>query len=174
MVREPRNDTTAQSLPEEGEHATRTPERTTEKATNWPRVGSSVVYFILAIMFVLLFEWQRHKNAEFGWAEVFYLDPIRGCWNLGRFVWCMSSSFVGFASLGVLLWTHDAPIWPRHFLYYPLLLLAISSLVFSACHMLERTSGFVFYYLSFGACFSLALLVDRFVDLVESVLRKRG
>jgi hypothetical protein len=163
MGRERRCVITVQSPRGEGEHSTPRQAGTTDKATYWPRVWSSVFYAMVALAFPILFECFLYDkgNADSDWAKVLYADPKPGSCNLGRFVWCISSSFLGFAGLSVLLWEHRSRVYPRHVWYYPFVLLAISSLVFSACHMLQRTSGFVFYYLSFGACFSRNCLPGR-------------
>ena len=42
-----------------------------------------------------------------------------------------------------------------------------------AGHIVKGADTFVFYYLAFGVCFTLAFLVDRYWVLTESALGKK-
>jgi hypothetical protein len=135
----------------------------TQKAPiNTWRVASSAAYLVLA---GVLYSWRRET--------LFYILPHSDSFNLDRLAWCVICAFVGFAVLAFHLRRHPKSPFPEYISYYPPVLLMISALVFSACHMFERSSGFVFYYLSSSACFTLAFLVDRFWSLVASPIGKK-
>jgi len=103
---------------------------------------------------------------------MFYLDPQANSFQLDRFLWCLAASFFGFSMLVFRLWNHPKSVFPTYVSYYPAVLFVQSALVFSVAHLFTTTSGFVFYYLSFAACFILAFLVDSFWNLVFSLVAK--
>ena len=74
--------------------------------------------------------------------------------------------------LAFRLYRHPKSPFPLYVSYYPFVLAVISALVFSACHLFDATSGFVFYYLSAGLCSVFAFLVDNFWNLVKSVIQR--
>jgi hypothetical protein len=132
---------------------------------NKTRLWFAVGYLILSAVFLVLCLASVR-------ARVFYLHPKPDSFNAWRFLWCVAFSFVGFTALSFRLWRHDKSPYPLHVFYYPPLLLIISSLVFSACHVSEATSGFVFYYLSSALCFVFAFLVDSFWKFARSIVNK--
>jgi hypothetical protein len=54
------------------------------------------------------------------------------------------------------------------------MLVAQAALVFSVTYFFTASSGFTFYYLSFAVCFILAVTVDDFWKLINSVASRGG
>jgi len=132
----------------------------TEKTINWKRIFFSVLYLSVSLFIV-----------GTRWNKLFYLLPQAHSYNLERFLWCLASSLCAFGALA-WQWRYESESpFPEYITYYPLLLSAISALVFSVCHLSEKTSGFVFYYLSFALCFALSYQADSFWKLLTSVIR---
>ena len=129
---------------------------------NKSRMVFSCVYLLVAGLIL----WYRGN-------ELFYLVPQPDSYNFDRFLWCLSSSLIGFSFLSVEFWSHSTSPFPRYITYYPVLLIVISSLVFSTCQLFEGSKGFIFYYLSFGACVVLAFLVDQFWELSTSFIKNK-
>lgn len=131
-----------------------------QKIYGW-RVFFSFAYLVFAVGLVY-----------FRYNEMFYLELQANSFQLDRFWWCLAASFFGFSMLVFRLWHHPESVFPTYITYYPALLFVQSALVFSVAHLFPTTSGFVFYYLSFAACFILAFLVDSFWTLVFSLVPK--
>jgi len=123
------------------------------------RVVFSVVCFVVAIVLFLVFR-----------GQIFYFEVPKASWNLPRFVWCCSAVCLGFALVAFDLRYHERSPLPEYATRYPLSLLAIAALVFSGAHVFEATSGYVFYYLSSSLCFMAGYKVDRFWDLIQSII----
>jgi hypothetical protein len=123
----------------------------------------SIVYFAIAVGIVL-----------FRRGEVFYLEPRCACYQFDRFLWCLSASFFGFSVLASKLQREPELPYPLYTPYYPAMLVAQAALVFSVTHFFTASSGFTFYYLSFAVCFMLAVTVDDFWKLINSVASRGG
>lgn len=128
---------------------------------NWKRVFCATFYFAVSLALILL---RR--------GQLFSFEPIPNSHNVDRFLWCVACSLLGFSVLAFRLHRHPKSPFPLYVSYYPFMLAVISALVFSACHLFDATSGFVFYYLSFGLCSVFAFLVDNFWKLVQSVIQR--
>jgi len=134
---------------------------------NWhsylARLFFSLFYLIAAVTIVY---YLRDK--------MFYLDKKGNFDDLFRFAWCVSSSFVGFALIASQSrFSEKLPYGPYLF-YYPVLLLMISSLVFSLVSIFDVTSNYIFYFLSFPLCFILSFLTDSFWDMVIKFINNKG
>jgi len=132
-----------------------------KKSINWIKVGFVILYFMVFLSIVL-------SRSD----KLFFLQPKPDPYNQHRFLWCFACSLLPFSVLAFRLRHHATSPFPLYITYYPFVLLAISALVFSACHIFAVTSGFVFYYLSFGLCAILAYLVDSFWSLAKSLISR--
>ena len=98
--------------------------------------------------------------------DVFYIIPSLD-FNIYRWFWTMLCSWFGF---GVLILKNipqnqsDPSL--DYYTYYPVLLVVISSIVFSILHLFPQTSNFIFYYLSFSLCFIFGYMVDYFWKII--------
>jgi len=103
---------------------------------------------------------------------MFYFEVELKSWNFYRLIWCYSGSSLGFAVIA-LTWRHveQSPL-PEYLTHYPFQLLAISTLVFGGLHLFDVTRGYIFYYLSFGLCFTLGYLVDSYWSFVKAVIKR--
>ena len=131
------------------------------RTINSKRVWCSIAYLLISISIFII-----RRNS------IFYLDPTTGIYNIDRLLWCFSASFFGFSILAFSLRYHPKTPFPKYLSYYPFILIVISTLVFSGCHLFDKTSGFVFYYLSFAFCFVLSFIVDQFWDIVRSLIKR--
>lgn len=127
---------------------------------NPKRIACAVVYFL--IFLVPFFIGDR----------VFYLTTTPDSWNVFRYVWCFSSSCLGFAAVAIVHRRVEQSPFPEYAIHYPLQLLAMSAIVVGVLHLSVATSGFVFYYLGFGLSFTLGFLVDSYWTLVSAAVGK--
>ena len=125
--------------------------------TNWRRVSFAAIYFVLGMLLICLFR-----------SDIFYLDADTKSWNIWRGIFCLASSFIGFACIAFVLRNNPKSPIPAYVTHYPLQLAAMSALVFAVLHLFAKTSNFVFYYFSFALCFSLGYLVDSYWKFVSS------
>jgi len=124
------------------------------------RIGFVFFYYLLPILLLIHFR-----------TKIFYLQALKDSWNFYRFIWCFASSSFGFANIALISRKSDNSPLPQYLTYYPLQLLASSALIFSFLHLSEKTSGFLFYYLSFPLCFILGYLVDKFWKILVSLIK---
>ncbi len=133
-----------------------------EEKINKKRVCCSIGYCILGGLIIY-----------FRFDNMFYLKANIDTYNLDRLGWCLASSCLGFSFLAFQLICNPKSPFPEYIYYYPVILLIISALVFSACHLFEASSGFVFYYLSFALCVILSVLVDSFWKFITSIIEQK-
>jgi hypothetical protein len=134
---------------------------TDEEKWNWQRVSFSIFYLLLAIVLFCTFK-----------DKIFYFDVKDNTWNGYRFIWCCSAVFIGFAVVAFeLRCTTESP-FPKYITNYPIQLLAMATLVFGGLHIFDVTSGYLFYYLSFGICFTLGYLVDSYWSFVKKAIER--
>jgi len=129
----------------------------TQDTVNRKRVFASLPYLVFAVAMV-----------GFRFHEIVYVELQTG-YQWDRFLWCLSASSIGFFSIASRYWYNVKSPFPEYVSYYPVVLIAISALVFSIAHLYEGLGGFVFYYFSFALCFILALLVDSFPGFLLSI-----
>ena len=137
--------------------------QTQNKPINGWRVFFSIVYLAIAVSIVL-----------FRRDEIFYLEPRPTSYQFDRFLWCLSASFFGFFILAFHLRRVQESPFPAYVTYYSAILVAQSALVLSITHRFTASSGFTFYYLSFAVCFILAVTIDNFWNLINSVVSRGG
>ena len=126
------------------------------------RIIFTLFYFIIACLIVII--WKD---------KIFYMKIIDDSYNWYRFLWCLCSSFLGFSVLSFHVRNHKNSPFPSFITYYPFLLFVISALVFSVCHLFDKSSGFIYYYLSFPICFILGYLVDSFWGIITSIIKNK-
>ena len=136
-----------------------TAQNTAEKKLNWARVLFSVFYVVVAI--ALFFSFREN---------MFYFKVEENSWNTYRFAWCCIGVFLGFATVAFALRCHRPSPFPEYLTHYPFQLAAMASLVFGGLHIFDATSGYLFYYLSFGLCFTLGYLVDSYWSFVRAII----
>jgi hypothetical protein len=125
---------------------------------NGRRLFFFLVYLAIAIAIVLL-----RRN------EIFYLELRPKSYQFDRFLWCLFASFFGFSVLAFRFLRLPKSPFPEYITYYPVILVAQAALVFSVAHFFTASSNFTFYYLSFAVCFILAVTVDDFWKLINSI-----
>jgi hypothetical protein len=130
---------------------------------NWKRVLFSIIYLLLALLFLLLIFLKFRER-------VFYFAVEEKTWNGYRFLWCLSAVLLGFFTAAVAQWHNAKSPLPLYITHYPLQLIAMATLVFGALHVFEATSGYLFYYLSFGLCFTLGNLVDSYWSFIKAII----
>jgi len=88
--------------------------RTQGNPINWWRVFFSIAYLVAGggIIYV------RRQ-------EMFYLEQQVASYQLDRFLWCLSASFLGFSVLVFQLWRHPKSPFPTYITYYPVMLAVI-------------------------------------------------
>ncbi|MFC1538738.1 hypothetical protein ACFL6H_04880 [Candidatus Latescibacterota bacterium] len=131
------------------------------------RIFFAIIYFLGPIIIVFIY-----RN------EIFYISVSCNPYNLYRLLWCICSSFFGFSIVAIKLRIagKDAEdnaktkAFPTYLIYYPFILLMMASLVFSILHIFNKTSGFIFYSMSFSLCFILSFLVDDFFRLIINTM----
>jgi hypothetical protein len=128
------------------------------------RIMWAVGYLVVAFLIILIYN-----------KQIFYLDSNKSTYDFFRFLWCIVSSFLGFFAVACKIAFDGKSSSPnlRYATYYPLLLIAISCISFSALSIFRTTSGYIFYYASFAVCFILAFRVDYFTEIVLRFLPKR-
>ncbi len=138
-----------------------TAENTPEEKINTARLWFSIGYFAVALTLIFIF-----RN------DIFYFDVKENTWNIYRFIWCYSAVFIGFATVAFELRYHSRPPFAKYLAHYPFQLLAMATLVFGGLHIFDVTSGYLFYYLSFGFCFTLGYLVDSYWSFVKTAIER--
>ena len=130
---------------------------------NWKRIVFSIIYAGLSISLIILL----HQ-------KIFYFEEEVSSWNLYRFLWCLCCTSLGFSAIA-FHWRHkETSPYPEYItLYFPLIIV-ISSLIFGLLHLLERATGFIFYYLSGSLCFTLGFFIDSYKQLLNSFLEQWG
>jgi len=131
------------------------------KSSKRPRVFFAIVYFVIALFLFYFFK-----------EKIFYLDLESSSYHFYRFIWCVGASFIGFSVLLFKIIDSKSSVFPSYITYYPVMLCAQAALVFSFIHLFPKCSGFLFYYLSFSSCFILALFVDNFWNIINSIINK--
>lgn len=131
------------------------------KDINYTKVSFSIGYLLLGIAIIYFF----HE-------KIFYTVVQNDSYNFYRFIWCLSSSAIGFSFLVFQLRFDLRSPLPSYLVYYPVLLIVISAIIFSILHIFKNTSGFVFYYFSFSLCFILSYLVDQFWDIITTIVSR--
>jgi hypothetical protein len=129
-----------------------------KKINGW-RIFFSIIYFVSFVV-ILIFS---HKRV---------LREILEFEYLYRFFWCLASSFFGFSVIAFRGRYNPKSPFPEYLTYYLPLLIVISSLVFSGLYLLAKTSGILFYSVSFTVCFILGYLVDSFWEIVVGIFKK--
>jgi hypothetical protein len=130
------------------------------KINKW-RVIFAIAYFLSGCLIIWFFR-----------KDMFYLSPMENTYNFYRFLWCVSSTFFGFSAIAFGLRCHKPSPFPEYLFHYPLQIFAMSSLVFGVLHLWDRTVSYVFYYLSFGICFTLGFLVDQYWVFIKELAGK--
>ncbi len=138
-------------------------ETTSSNSINIARIVAALPYALIPV-FILL--WRG--------AALFSVEPIPDSYNLDRLAWCILCSFSGFFLFSSLYWKNSESPFPKYIFYYPGILLVMSSLVFSICHLNEASSTFIFYPLSFSLCAILVTLSDKLLHLVPEIVKKIG
>lgn len=130
------------------------------------RVTCSIVCFALGAGFpVLFFTLSR--------ATMFYGAP-NDSGDFPRYVWCCCMALVGFGGL-VWYYRHEAGAPYLQFLtwHFPMLIGA-TALVCGGLHLFPASSGYVFYYLSAGACIFLGFSAEQLLSLFHTTLEHGG
>jgi hypothetical protein len=130
---------------------------------NWKRVVFSLIYLLLALLLLSLIFFRFRER-------VFYFALEEKTWHGYRFLWCLSAVLLGFFTAAVAQWHNAKSPLPLYITHYPLQLIAMATLVFGALHIFEATSGYLFYYLSFGLCFTLGHLVDSYWAFIKAII----
>lgn len=128
---------------------------------NIKRLCFTLLYFALAGVLIFIF-----RN------DMFYFEVQKNSWNIYRFIWCFSAAALGFFVVALSYIRLSVSPWPGYAIHYPLQLLAISSLVFGGLHLFEATKGYLFYYFSFGLCYTLGYLVDSYWSFIKMVIKR--
>jgi hypothetical protein len=130
---------------------------------NWVRVVLSFLYLLVALSLIFLFR-----------KDIFYFNEEEGSWNFYRFIWCLSVAFIGFFCVAFSLRRHKPSPFPKYVTLYPVQLGAVAALVFGGLHISDVTGGYLFYYLSFGLCFTLGYLVDSYWSFTKGIVERLG
>ncbi len=134
-------------------------ENNSKDTINRSRLLFSIFYFVVALLLTFIF-----------WKDMFYFQVENNTWNIYRFVWCCIAVFLGFAVIAFALRHIKKSPLPEYLTLYPFQLLAMATLVFGGLHIFDATTGYLFYYLSFGLCFTLGYLVDSYWSFVKTVI----
>ena len=133
------------------------------KRVNKWRVSFAGLYFVLGVVLILVF---RDK--------MFYTNTkLDGFENIYRLIWCLSITSVGFAAIAFVHRHLEKSPLPEYLLHYPFQLGAMASLIFGILHIFEATSGYQFYFISGGLCYTLGYLVDSYWAFIMAVIRSK-
>jgi hypothetical protein len=130
------------------------------------RLFLSISFFVVPILLFSIFWYSGSLD------RIFYLTEKKDLGSLYRLLWCGFGSMWGFSAIAFYWRKVPQPPFPEYLTYYPFLLLVISLLIFSILHLFEKTSGYLFYYFSFGLCSLLGFQVDEFWKICLSILKK--
>ena len=133
---------------------------------NGCRLFLSISFFVVPIIVLLIFWYSGILD------KIFYATEKKDISSLYRLLWCGFGSMWGFSAIAFYWRKVPKTPFPEYLTYYPFLLLVISLVVFSTLHLFEKTSGYLFYYFSFGLCSLLGFQVDEFWKICLSVLKK--
>ncbi len=87
--------------------------------------------------------------------------------DIPRLWGCIAFSFWGFAFLvGRSIWNRKTTFPLSYLWYYPIICCLGATLVFSGCHLFEKTSGHLFYFIAFPLSFISGNLVDSFWGII--------
>ncbi len=132
-----------------------------ENRINKKRLCFSLLYFVLAGVLIFIF-----------WNGMFYFEAEKNSWNIYRFIWCFSATALGFFVVALSYIRLSVSPCPDYAIHYPFQLMAISALVFGGLNLFEATKGYLFYYLSFGLCYTLGYLVDSYWSFIKMVIKR--
>lgn len=129
------------------------------------RISCSFIYLIISLSTLY------HANRI-----TYFLNSLItfNTYLFSRFLWCVGSSFLGFAVLAFHTRNNESSPFPQYISYYPIVLIAFSSLIFAICFLSDKASGIIFYYLSFSVCFITAFYVDELYYLLTVWIINRG
>jgi MFS family permease len=129
---------------------------------NWKRFTVALVYLGFGVLILFLV----------GRESKFHLEVDKTALNLPRYFWCLGWAFVGFGAI-VFRWVTSEKFCLLHYIFYfPILLGIISAIVFSVCHLSDKTSGFVFYYLSAGLSAFFSCFHENILGLILKIAKK--
>jgi len=107
--------------------------------------------------------------------DLLYNNPAENFSNYPRFLWCLAFCFFGFffPAYRASKLMHDEPAWKSYPTVYLISLIIISCLVFAVLHISERTSNYLFYFLSSPICFIFSYYIDNVLNEgLIGILRK--
>lgn len=104
--------------------------------------------------------------------EVIYYSVHIDEMNFYRYIWCLSSSFIGFGCLALTYRKEEGNPFFEYLTTFMFQLFSVSAIAFGILHVLDGTSGFTFYYLSFGLCFILSYFIET-LKLIPLFIVKR-
>lgn len=139
-----------------------------EQEERWKRQRCAVSAFCFAVpVLVLVMYWYFDSLSK-----IFYTMTDTGIGSLYRLMWCAFGSLWGFSTIAFNWRNVKKSPFPDYLTYYPFLLLVITLFTFSSLHLFEKTSGYLFYYFSFGLCALLGFQVDQFWKFIDAILEK--
>ncbi|MDD5005216.1 MAG: hypothetical protein PHS93_01770 [Candidatus Omnitrophica bacterium] len=120
------------------------------------------VFLLLGSGIIMLFIFLR----------LFEFREIANSYNFYRLVWCFSFTCLGLSMYGLQSRKGDVRevIWTE-LCYDFVILILISAIVFSCCHLSEKSSGYIFYHISAAASFMGGYLKTYFWDLIKKKLK---
>lgn len=131
------------------------------KKINTHRFILGIIFLLPLILIMLL--WRD---------KIFYTTVTEGINMISpRFWWSISCSCFGFGVLTLHNVKNTSSPFPSYYFYYPILLIIISSLIFSILHLFTQTSNYIYYYFSFPLCFIFGYMVDYFWQIMDSIIK---
>jgi hypothetical protein len=130
----------------------------------WHPYISRVVLSCL-YLFVAIFLFYKFQD------KILFLKNKNDFGDYWKLVWSIASSCIGFTLIASQCRFHEKIPYGAYMLYYPVILIVISSLVFSLVSIFGKTSNHFFYALSFSLCFILSFLIDQFWDLAKALIK---
>jgi hypothetical protein len=136
--------------------------KTGQKATkpNFWRITFGILYFLVGFIGIISLL-----------VAVLFEPDLTNCY-LYRFFWCVAGTFLGFGSVVLHFWRSENFSWLWFLLLRWIQIVVMSSLVFGILHLWEKSSGFLFFFLSAPLCYTLGFQADRFWGLLESLVGK--
>lgn len=135
--------------------------KNSKSSINWERTRYYIYHGFLGIAIIFLFYFFKLLTFE----------EIKNSYNFNRLLWCLGFVCLGFSFYGLQFRRYDdrGIKWSES-VYNFITLLLVSLLIFSFCHLHDKSSLYVFYYLSAATSFISGYLSDRFWEWMKARL----
>jgi len=139
--------------------------RNYDKIQDKGRFIGSIIYLVIGLV-ILIF--------MLIWGTTFFYNSApKDVTNWKRILWCLVWGCWGFSytALQQSKVSHNDPAWKSYISKYLVAILFVASLVFSILHLSDKTSNYIFYFLSAPITFILSFNIDRSIGDTINILK---